>query len=91
MILLKSNKGQKIMNLAYCGIFLNIMVALLHVDTTSNDYNDLLVLQDITRGHENNQAVNIDLLLKEFRKKTRLKVSLDDLYFYFSKYNVWNV
>lgn len=79
------------MYLTYCGVFLNIMVALLHVDTTSNEYNDLLVLQKITKNHENNQAVDIDVLLREFRKETQLKVSLDDLYFYFSKYNVWNL
>lgn len=79
------------MYLTYCGVFLNIMVALLHVDTTSNEHNDLVTLQKITRDHDNNQKVDIDGLLKEFRKTTRLKVSLDDLYFYFSKYNVWNL
>ena len=77
--------------LTYCGVFLNIMVALLHVDTTSNEYNDLVTLQKITRDHNNDQKVDIDALLREFRKTTGLKVSLDDLYFYFSKYNVWNL
>lgn len=67
------------------------MVALLHVDTSSNEYNDLVILQKITSDHDNDQKVDIDGLLREFRKTTRLKVSLDDLYFYFSKYNVWNL
>lgn len=79
------------MNLTYCGVFLNIMVALLHVDTTSNEYNDLVTLQKITRDQDNDKKADIDFLLREFRKATRLKVSLDDLYFYFSKYNVWNL
>jgi hypothetical protein len=79
------------MSLTYCGVFLNIMVALLHVDTTSNEYNDLVTLQKIARNQDNDKKVDIDFLLREFRKTTRLKVSLDDLYFYFSKYNVWNV
>ena len=79
------------MYLTYCGIFLNIMVALLHVDTTSNEYNDLVTLQKITRDQDNDKKADIDFLLKEFRKATHLKVSLDDLYFYFSKYNVWNL
>ena len=79
------------MYLTYCEIFLNIMVALLHVDTTSNEYNDLVTLQKITRDQDNDKKADIDFLLREFRKTTHLKVSLDDLYFYFSKYNVWNL
>ena len=77
------------MTLTYCGIFLNIMVALLHVDRNSNEYEDLLVLQRIADKYDGSIGADIDGLLKAFRDTTRLRVSLDDLYVYFSNMQVF--
>lgn len=79
------------MNLTYCGIILNIMVALCRVEKNSNEHEDLLVLQDIADGCNGSDVANVDALLKAFRDKTHLRVSLDDLYVYFSNMEVFKV
>ena len=79
------------MTLTYCGIFLNIMVALLRVDRNSNEYEDLLVLQRIVGTYDSSISADITALLKEFRKKTHLRVSIDDLYVYFSNMEVFKI
>lgn len=79
------------MNLTYCGIILNIMCALLRVERNSNEYADLLVLQDIADGYSGSIGADIDGLLKAFRDKTHLRVSLDDLYVYFSNMGVFKI
>lgn len=72
------------MNLTYCGIILNIMIALMRVERNSNEHADLLILQDIADGFNGSNSADITALLKAFREKTRLRVSIDDLYIYFS-------
>ena len=79
------------MTLTYCGIILNIMVALLHVDKNSNEYTDLLILERIADHCEYSASADITALLKEFRKKTHLRVSIDDLYVYFSNMEVFKI
>ena len=79
------------MSLTYCGIFLNIMVALLRVERNSNEYEDLLVLQDIVDQFDSSASADIDGLLKVFRDKTHLRLSLDDLYTYFSNLGVFKI
>lgn len=79
------------MTLTYCGILLNIMVALLRVDRNSNEHEDLLVLQDIANGYESSISADIDGLLKAFRDNTHLRVSIDDLYVYFSNMQVFKI
>lgn len=79
------------MALTYCGILLNIMVALLRVERNSNEYEDLLVLQDIADGYEGVKVADITALLKTFRDKTHLKVSIDDLYVYFSNMGTFKI
>lgn len=79
------------MNLTYCGIILNIMCALLRVERNSNEHADLLILQRIANGYNGSICADIDGLLKAFRDKTHLRVSLDDLYVYFSNLGVFKV
>lgn len=79
------------MTLTYCGIILNIMVALLRVDRNTNEYEDLVILQDIADQFDGVASADIDGLLKSFRDQTRLRVSLDDLYVYFSNMQVFKI
>lgn len=80
------------MTLTYCGILLNIMVALCRIDEhNSNEYQDLLILEGIADGCNGSDVANVDALLKAFRDKTHLRVSLDDLYVYFSNMEVFKV
>lgn len=79
------------MSLTYCGIFLNIMVVLLHIDHNSNEYEDLVILQRIARGYESSKSADITELLKVFREQTGLRVSIDDLYVYFSNMQVFKI
>lgn len=79
------------MSLTYCGIILNIMVALCRVEQNSNEHEDLLILESIVDTFNNSDVANADALLKAFRDKTHLKVSLDDLYVYFSNMEVFKV
>ena len=77
------------MSLTYCGIILNIMVALIRVEKASNEYADLLILEDIAHQFDGSISADIDGLLKAFRDRTHLRVSLDDLYVYFSNMEVF--
>lgn len=79
------------MSLTYCGILLNIMVALLRVQSNSNEHEDLLILQDIADQFDGCTSADITELLKVFREKTRLRVSIDDLYVYFSNMQVFKI
>lgn len=79
------------MSLTYCGIILNIMVALLRVQRNSNEYEDLLILQDIADHFDGSISADITELLKVFREKTRLRVSIEDLYVYFSNMQVFKI
>lgn len=79
------------MSLTYCGIILNIMVALLRVERNSNEYEDLLILQDIADRFDSSASADITSLLKAFREKTHLRVSIDDLYVYFSNMEVFKI
>ena len=79
------------MTLTYCGIILNIMVALLRVDRNSNEYEDLLVLQRIVGTYDSSISADITALLKAFRDRTNLRLSLDDLYVYFSNMGVFKI
>lgn len=79
------------MTLTYCGILLNIMVALLRIERNSNEYHDLLILQEIADGYDSSNVADADALLKAFRDKTHLMVSLDDLYVYFSSMEVFKI
>lgn len=85
------------MTLTYCGIILNIMVALLRIERNTNEYADLLILQRIAsecgqhRVIKGVQGADIDSLLKVFRDKTHLRVSTEDLYVYFSNMGVFKV
>lgn len=77
------------MSLTYCGIILNIMVALLRVQPNSNEREDLLILQHIASECDGAKVVDVDALLKTFRDNTHLRVSIDDLYVYFSNMEVF--
>lgn len=79
------------MTLTYCGILLNIMVALLRVERNSNEYEDLVILEHIADSYDSSIGADIDGLLKAFRDKTHLMVSLDDLYVYFSNMEVFKI
>lgn len=79
------------MTLTYCGIILNIMVALCRVGKCSNEYEDLLILQDIADQFDGCTSADIDGLLKLFRDKTHLRLSIEDLYVYFSNMEVFKV
>lgn len=79
------------MTLTYCGIILNIMIALMRIERNSNEYEDLLILQDIADHFDGSISVDIDGLLKAFRDRTHLKLSLDDLYVYFSNMEVFKI
>lgn len=79
------------MTLTYCGIILNIMCALLRTERNTNEYEDLLILQDIADHFDGSDSADIDGLLKVFRDQTRLRVSLDDLYVYFSNMQVFKI
>lgn len=77
------------MTLTYCGIILNIMVALLRTDKNSNEYYDLLILDSIADGYDSSSPADVTELLKAFRQRTCLRVSIDDLYVYFSNMEVF--
>lgn len=79
------------MSLTYCGIILNIMVALCRVGKCSNEYEDLLILQDIADQFDGCTSADIDGLLKLFRDKTHLRLSIEDLYVYFSNMQVFKI
>lgn len=79
------------MNLTYCGIILNIMIVLLRIERNTLQYNDLVDLQYIAGEFNSSESANIDGLLKVFRDKTHLRVSLDDLYVYFSNMGIFKV
>ena len=77
------------MSLTYCGIILNIMVALLRIERNTLQYNDLVELQYIADDFNSSDSADIDGLLKAFRDRTRLRVSIEDLYVYFSNMGVF--
>ena len=77
------------MTLTYCGILLNIMVALCRIERNTNEHQDLLILQEIADGYDSSNIADIDALLKGFRDKTHLRLSLEDLYVYFSNMEVF--
>lgn len=79
------------MTLTYCGIILNIMLALCRIERNSNEYQDLLILEDIAHGFNGSISADITALLKAFRNKTHLRVSVEDLFVYFSNMNVFKV
>lgn len=85
------------MSLTYCGIILNIMVALCRVERNSNEHEDLAILQRIAseceqrRASEGGQGADVTALLKTFRDNTHLRVSIDDLYVYFSNMQVFKI
>lgn len=79
------------MTLTYCGIILNIMIALCRVSKCSNEYEDLLILQDIADQFDGSISADIDALLKEFRDKTHLRLSIEDLYVYFSNMGTFKI
>lgn len=90
ILLLRIVKGDK-MSLTYCGIILNIMCALMRTEKNSNEYTDLLILDSVADSFNSSDVANVDELLKAFRHQTHLKVSLDDLYVYFSNMEVFKV
>lgn len=77
--------------ITYCGILLNIMVALLRVQPNSNEYEDLLILQDIADSFDSSDIADVDVLLKEFRDKTHLRLSIEDLFVYFSNMGTFKI
>lgn len=77
--------------ITYCGILLNIMVALLRVQPNSNEYEDLLILQDIADSFNSSDIADVDVLLKEFRDKTHLRLSIEDLFVYFSNMGTFKI
>lgn len=79
------------MSLTYCGIILNIMVALCRIERNSNEYQDLLILQDIADNYDGATVADVDALLKTFRDKTHLRLSIEDLYVYFSNMQVFKI
>ena len=80
------------MTLTYCGIILNIMVALCRIDEhNSNEYQDLLILESIADNFNGSDIADVDALLKGFRDRTHLRVSIDDLYVYFSNMQVFKI
>lgn len=79
------------MSLTYCGIILNIMVALLRVQSNSNEHEDLLILQNIADSFNSSDIADVDVLLKEFRDKTHLRLSIEDLYVYFSNMGTFKI
>lgn len=79
------------MSLAYCGILLNVMCALLRVERNSNEYRDLVELQRIVASYNGSIGADIDELLKAFRSATHLRVSTEDLYVYFSNMGVFKI
>lgn len=79
------------MSLTYCGIILNIMVALCRVSKCSNEYEDLVILQEIADRYDSATVADVDALLKDFRDKTHLRLSIEDLYVYFSNMQVFKI
>lgn len=79
------------MTLTYCGIILNIMVALCRIERNTNEYEDLVILQDIADQFDGCTSADIDGLLKLFRDRTHLRLSIDDLYVYFSNMQVFKI
>lgn len=79
------------MALTYFGVFVNTMIALLRVEKNSNEYADLLILQDIAHQFDGSISADITELLKAFRKKTHLRVSIEDLYVYFSNMGAFKI
>lgn len=84
-------KGVIKMTLTYCGVLLNIMIALIRVEQNSNEREDLLILQHIASECDGAKVVDVDTLLKTFRDNTHLRVSIDDLYVYFSNMQVFKI
>lgn len=79
------------MSLTYCGIILNIMIALCRVEKNSNEHEDLLILESIADNFNSSDVADVDVLLKGFRDRTHLRVSIDDLYVYFSNMQVFKI
>lgn len=79
------------MSLTYCGIILNIMVALCRIERNSNEYQDLLILESIADGFNGSSVADVTALLKIFRRATHLRVSIEDLYVYFSNMEVFKI
>lgn len=79
------------MTLTYCGIILNIMIALCRVEKNSNEHEDLLILEGIADNFNSSDVADVDVLLKGFRDRTHLRVSIDDLYVYFSNMQVFKI
>ena len=79
------------MGLTYCGIILNIMIALCRVEKNSNEHEDLLILESIADNFNSSDVADVDVLLKGFRDRTHLRVSIDDLYVYFSNMQVFKI
>lgn len=67
------------------------MIALCRVSKCSNEYEDLLILQEIADGYNGATVADVDALLKNFRDRTHLRLSLDDLYTYFSNMDVFKI
>ena len=67
------------------------MVALCRVSKGSNEYQDLLIIQDIADQFDGSISADITALLKAFRDRTNLRLSLDDLYVYFSNMGVFKI
>lgn len=78
------------MNLSYCGLMLNIMVALTLSSNTCNALvmRDLRTLESIVEGKESGKAIDVNALLSEFKQVTHLKISHNDLYNYFMFHGV---
>ena len=79
------------MSLTYCGIILNIMIALCRVEKNSNEHEDLLILESIADNFNSSDVADVDALLKGFRDRTRLRVSTEDLFVYFSNLGVFKL
>ena len=79
------------MTLTYYGIILNIMVALCRIERNSNEYQDLLILEGIADNFNGSDIADVDALLKGFRDRTHLRVSIEDLYVYFSNMEVFKI
>lgn len=67
------------------------MVALCRIERNTNEYEDLVILQDIADQFDGCTSADIDGLLKLFRDKTHLRLSIEDLYVYFSNMEVFKV
>lgn len=72
------------------GLIVSIIANVLCTSTKLNSLNtaDLHALMYVSAMHEHNEPVNTSVLLCEFKKRTRLKVSHSDLITYFSNLGV---